>query len=178
MRFCVITASLLLCVLGGCVFIDSRSWKEIIDQNATVSLSGRFSNLASYRSTGIFPEKNNLAELLGLPDRTSKLVDASFSKDTGLTLSFSNFTKIYGFAEGLTITNEGRIQLPASSGCEGDNYSIGCHRKNVIIFVNTQGDLVTIQSGIGGGFAIILIPIPIPIGFYFKNIAIFPRLNP
>jgi hypothetical protein len=159
----------------GCVSVDSRVWDESVDREATVALAGKFSNRASYRSTGEFIARDNLAELLDVPARGADAVFVSLEKGD-LTMTFvkadkSAASRVYRPQDGLLIDSEGRIQLPTkSSGAVGDGV-IGYQSMTVTLFINKQGDLVTIQSGAGGG----TIGIIIPIGIYAKHMAIFPR---
>lgn len=160
---------------SGCISVDSRVWDESVDREATAALSGKFSNRASYRSTGEFIAVDNLAELLNGPARGVDAVFASLEKGeltlTFLTADKSAGARVYRPQDGLLIDSEGRIQLPTKSSSAVGGGVIGYQSKAVTLFINKQGDLVTIQSGGGGG----TIGLIIPIGIYAKHLAIFPR---
>jgi hypothetical protein len=166
----------LLIVLAGCVSVDSRVWDESVDREATVTVSTKFSNHASYRSTGEFLAIDNLAELLNVPALDAETVLVSLQKEGGLTLTFfkgatATASKTYRTQDGLSVASDGKIELPKNSSFVGGGGAIGYQSKTVTLFVNKQGDLVTIQSGGGAG----TVGIIIPIGIYAKHLAIFPQ---
>jgi hypothetical protein len=71
----------------------------------------------------------------------------------------------------LKINDEGKIELFTDSDCGGrDSPGFGCMSETVTLFINPEGDLVTVQSGGGAGVLGIL-----PFGVYGKLVAIFPR---
>lgn len=165
---------LIFILLTGCVSIDRRVLKETADPNSIALISGKFSNQAMYRSTGEFIAIDNLAQLLSVPSHHSNEVTISFDKNTGLVLQFSdtNETKIVTFKEGMKLSSDGKFELPSSTHCSFSGGTLGCQGKSITLFVNKYGNLVTIQSGGGGGLFG-----PFPIGVYAKHIAIFRRLN-
>lgn len=172
--YCVL--SLLVIVLTGCVSVDSRVWNETVDPEATATISTKFSNHATYRSTGEFLAVDNLAELLKIPATDADSVFVSLQKDGTLTLTFFkgetvSASKTYSTREGMSIDSEGRIKLPKDSAFVGGDGAIGYQSKTVTLFINKQGDLATIQSGGGAG----TVAIVVPIGIYARHLAIFPR---
>jgi hypothetical protein len=165
---------LALYTLNGCVSIDSRTSKEPIDESATASISGKFSNHAKYISSGEFISEDNLASLLFLPYEKSQFVFVSFNEKDGLKLEFDGSDKavIYKAEDGLLLRRDGTIQLPAIGGCGGGGGGVGCHRRTVIFFINNDGDLAAIRTGKSVGLVAV-----IPIGIYAKHLSIFPRVS-
>lgn len=175
-----LVALLPLIVFAGCVSIDSRIWKETVDQEATALISAKFSNRASYRSTGEFIAANRLTDLLiANPGRDADNVDSvflSFQKDGKLTFTFLRgeivySTRTFTTQEGLSIDSDGRINFPKVSSFAGGDGAIGYQSKTVSLFINKQGDLATLQSGGGAG----TIAFVIPFGIYARHLAIFPK---
>lgn len=174
MKTQILFLSIIILIFSGCVSIDSRAWNETADQISTYTISGNFSNQASYKSTGNFIAVDNLAKLLSMQSEKRSVVNISLDENIGLTFKFSDCdeTKVYKFTDGLVIDSDGEIHLPSNSICGMKDGTLGCQEKNITLFINKQGNLVTIQSGGGAGLFG-----PFPIGIYAKHVAIFNRLN-
>lgn len=169
-----ILVSVLLFV-AGCVSVDSRVWKEAIDKEATLKISGEFSNSASYFSTGEFLARNNLADLLNVPAKNAGRVRISFEPNGSLKMTwFSGDKEIasrtYEREFGLAIAPDGAIDLPSKGHWASGEGAVGYQTLSVRLFVNGSGDLATIQSGGGAGLLG-----PIPLGIYAKHLAVFSR---
>lgn len=170
--------TLTLC-MGGCVAIDSRAWKEPVAKGASQSISGLFRNSAAYSSEKMgFAGASHFSELIGFnstpPPDTFRL---SYSQIDGLTVQFETggaktVDKIFRPADGLNFDADGKIVLFSKNDCGvgRDLPGLGCMSKTVTLFLNPEGDLVTVQSG--GGVGIVVV---VPISIYAKLVAIFPK---
>jgi hypothetical protein len=161
--------------LPSCVSIDSRASSEPIDKSATGSMSGEFSNHASYRSTGEFLARDNLADLLNVPARNAERVRIALDRTGTLSMTWlvgteEKASRSYSRELGLIFAADGSIELPSKGSFVSGEGAAGYQSLNVRLFVNASGDLATIQSGGGGGLLG-----PIPMGIYAKHLAIFPR---
>jgi len=164
--------------LTGCIAVDSRARDESISIEATANLSGRFYNFASYRSERAgFMAVYKLSDFLQIyPGHGAHSVDVGF-KNSELTFQFvDDFgkplnSKTYRVGDGLGFTTDGKIELLTTSGCGGrDTPGFGCGSITKILFVNSQGQLVAVQSGGGAGLLGIF-----PFGVYAELISIFDR---
>lgn len=163
-----------ICLLSltACVSIDSRSWSEIVDSEASKSISGKFKNSAKYISTGQFVAVGNIAELLGGWSKDSEYASIKMMAD-GLVVRFSNSTESIKYkTDKIVIEEDGKIQLPSTGECGVSDGLIGCDKHKIKLFININGDLVSIQSGGGSGLFG-----PFPIGVYARQIAIFESVQ-
>jgi len=171
----LITIGAIAVVLASCVSIDSRVSSEPIDKSATRSISGEFSNHASYRSTGEFLARDNLADLLNVPARNADLVRIALDSSGTLNMTWfvgaeEKASRSYSRELGLVFEADGSIELPSKGAFVSGEGAAGYQSLSVRLFINVNGDLATIQTGGGGGLFG-----PIPIGIYAKHLAIFPR---
>jgi hypothetical protein len=167
--------------LCGCVAIDSRASQEPLDKNATQNISGHFQNYSSYHSEKMgfvgSAKFSDLLEIYGEQNKADSFV-ITYSENEGLTVQFKEdgrniFTKKLSPADGLKLNSEGKFEFHTPGGCSGDESGLfGCSSKTVTLFLNPDGDLVTVDSGGGAGMLGIL-----PIGIYGKLVAIFPRMH-
>ncbi|GEM_PF-1949223 len=159
--------------LSACVTVDDRIWKESVDKEATSNILGNFSNHASHSSSKQSFAIYNLAQLLGVPVHDADYVRISFEPSGSLKMVWytgeeEKATRLYLRENGLVVTSDGSIDLP-SKGTLTSGKDAGYHVHNVRIFINSNGDLATIQSGAAGQVFII------PIVIYVKHQVIFPR---
>jgi len=160
----------------GCVSIDSRIDNEAVDRVASLHMSGTFSNRSNRRSTD--GDVTSLARLLfgiesGGP-ADAEAVSISLDQDR-LSVDFikqnaKTYSKIYK-RQDLSISEDGKIELPTDRAFGGDAALIGYRTRTVTLFVNREGDLVAVHSGGGAGTLAIVLPIVV----YGKHMAIFPR---
>lgn len=166
--------------LAGCVAVDSRAWKEPVDKQATKNITGRYLNHASYRSEkmGLFGAATFLELINYYPSPTPDIVVLSFSESNGLTIGLDDGSrkvdlKTYGSADGLKIDSDGKLRLFSESSCgliHSGKFYPGCDSKTVTLFVNPDGDLVTVQSWGSGGVNSF-----IPGYEHVELVAIFPK---
>lgn len=171
----LVFSAFILLILPACVSVDSRVWSEAIDGDATRRISGDFANRASYRSTGEFVARDNLAWLFGVAAQDADRVRVS--GDPGVALTFTWYvgdeakaTRVFTRESGLAVADDGAIDLPGKGQWSGGDGAYGYQSLDVRIFINTHGDLATVQSSGGGGFIG-----PLPIGVYARHLAFFPR---
>ena len=173
------TSLLVLCGLfaAGCVSVDSRAFKEVVAKEATAAVNAEFSNWASYRSKGEFLASDTLSGALGVHVEGANSVHVSRPTPETLALRFSKdgtderAARTYRLNEGLSITQEGKFELTSKVACGGrDSPLIGCGSKTVTLFVNSEGDLVAVESGGGGGVIGV-----IPFAMYAKLVAVYSR---
>lgn len=170
----------LLLSLSGCVAIDSRAEKEPVDKEASQNISGKFQNSASYRSETMgFVGAASFTDLLDIYlEQKADSFLLSFTKTDGLTVEFNAdekkiYEKTFGPMDGFKFNANGKIELKSTGGCGGhDSPGFGCMSKTVTLFLNPDGDLVTVQSGGGAGVLGIL-----PFGVYGKLVAVYSRLK-
>lgn len=172
--------SLLLpcCVLvAGCVSVDSRAFREVVAREVTAAVNTEFSNWASYRSKGEFLASDTLSGALGMHVEGANTVHVSRPTPETLTFRFSKdgtderAVRTYRLNEGLAITREGKFELTSKTACGGrDSPVIGCGSRTVTLFVNTEGDLVAVESGGGGGVIGV-----VPFAMYTKLVAVYSR---
>jgi len=158
--------------LSACVTVDDRIWKESVKE-ATNSILGDFSNHASYSSAKQLFAIYNLAQLLGVPVHGADRVRVSFEPSGALKMTWfigdeEKASRLYLREHGLAVAPDGAIDLP-NKGTLTSGEDAGYHVHNVRIFINSNGDLATIQSGASGQMFII------PVAIYIKHLVIFPR---
>ena len=161
--------------VAACVSIDNRVSTEPIDRAATQRISGDFSNRASYRSTGEFLARDNLADLLGVPAKTADRVRISGDPNEALTITWylrdeEKASRLFSKEFGLAIAADGLIDLQSEGKWGSGEGAFGYETHSVRIFINSNGDLATVQLGGGGGLFG-----PFPVGVYARHLAIFPR---
>ncbi|PIE36932.1 MAG: hypothetical protein CSA54_02725 [Gammaproteobacteria bacterium] len=174
MRKKILTSSALTLLLGGCIAIDQRADQEVIDRAATANFTARFANQAHYKSDADSPVVDNLANLLLIPASQSAVVQLAFSRDTGLRVDYPDVQqhRQIPLGEQLTINRAGAIELAAAKSCTAEKGVLGCDKKRLLLFINPQGELVTIHTDMTAGVFIVL-----PYAHYRKNVAIFSRLQ-
>lgn len=158
-------------LLSGCVSIDKRGEKEIIDRTATANFSATFANQASYKTNADGPVVDNLANLLLIPASQSSSAQVSFNTSDGLKVEYKEVGQVKQIPLGdeLKLNKEGAIELSASKNCTAEKGVLGCDRKKLVMFINNKGELVTIQTDTAGGVFIVM-----PYAHYRQNVAIFP----
>ena len=170
----LLLSSIMAFLFSGCVSIDKRDEEETIDRAATANFSATFSNQANYKSNADGPVIDNLANLLFIPASQSASAQVSFNRSTGLKIDFADAkqSKIIPLGDKLKLNNNGVIELSAESHCTAKKGVLGCDRKQIALFINTKGELVTIHTDTVGGLFIVM-----PYAHYKKNVAIFPQLK-
>ena len=185
MSFYTLIRTIVMCWLAmwlmGCVAIDSRAWKEPIAMDAPQSITGRYSNKANYKSSKMgFTGSSHFSHLTGyhnnsLPD--SFLLRVTDSNEITVEYFLESLKlgqQTFNNDRGLTIHRNYSIDLFSYSTCGGggESLQLGCMSKTVKLFVNPEGNLVTVQSGGGAGLVTIL-----PFAIYGKLVAIYPRIE-
>ncbi len=90
----------------------------------------------------------------------------SFNERTGLALEFLENGKViaartYGMSNGIILSADGTIELPKAADFVGGEGVVGYQSRTTRLFINTNGELVSLQSGGGGGTAALVIPVGI-----------------
>jgi hypothetical protein len=173
---------LLASAIPSCIYIDGRIKAEIIDQAATRSISGTYSNKAvyfSHQGSKWWPGTSSLAELL------------QFSLDQYDTLQIARLTDgalrinwYVGEKESLTRTipperllaaTDGALELYDDKGFYSISNSINYNFVDTTrIFINANGDLVTVRKKWESGAGLMVI-VPIAYTAYSETMALFPR---
>ena len=168
----------LLLMVVGCVSIDPRASREAIDSIATREISGEFSNIASYYSSGEFIADDNLCGMvIGYPAREASRVRLSIGNDGALIIECVSQnreadTLTFDPEDGFIYDTNGAISLKKSRGFVGEDGGFGYETNKIRMFINSSGDLAVVRSGGGGGFFG-----PFPIGVYAKHLSVFPRIK-
>ena len=166
----------LMSMLGACGVVDSRSYHPQIDPTATRLLHGRFSCTASYVSHALgFDGPPSVAEILGGVECDTAIIDAAEGSSWLVSLERYGIVSVprrIDAAQGLRFTEGGPYSLPVRNNC-GSGSSSGCHDAHSLVFVDTEGDLVTVQERGDDGFLTVL-----PEGLVGRRFAIFPRIRP
>jgi hypothetical protein len=141
------TSLLLLCcvLVAGCVSVDARALKEVVAREATATINAEFSNWASYRSKGEFLASDTLSGALGITIEEANTVHISRPTPETLAFRFSKdgieerAARTYRINEGLSITQEGKLELTSKVECGGrDSPIIGCGSKTVTLFCQSR----------------------------------------
>lgn len=161
-------------LLSACVCVDKRGDEETIDRAATANFSATFANQANYKSNADGPVIDNLANLLFIPASQSASAQLSFNSSTGLTIDFvdAQQSRTIALGDDLKINKDGMIELSADNNCTADKGVLGCESKQIVLFINTEGELVTIHTDTVGGLFLVM-----PYAHYKKNVAIFPPIK-
>ncbi|MDR2011738.1 MAG: hypothetical protein LBQ20_01550 [Rhodanobacter sp.] len=163
----IVFLALTLCV--GCVPFDSRIRSETVNKLNTRSISGIFSNHASYKTAGNFPRIDNLASLFDVSATTSDRVQVTLDANNVLTLTwFSGTEEKAAKTFSVVFDKDGAIDIRGRATASGVVAYKAIHTR---LFQNTVGDLVVIQSEGNGGLYGFLIPF----GMYTKHLSIFPQ---
>jgi hypothetical protein len=165
--------------LAGCVAVDGRSWKEPVAKSGAAGMSGRFAVRAAYISERMGMQALNRLDrvLQRRPAEGADVAVLSFRENEGLSVRFERggvhyHTVDYRFDAGLKITDDGKLELPGSAGCGGqDTPGVGCASSTITLFRNPSGDLVAVQSTGAAGILGIF-----PIGVYGRMVSIFPEV--
>ena len=161
--------------LTACVSVDQRASTEVVDRERARTLSGEFTNGASYRTRGEFIAVGNLAELFHVPASGADRV--RITRDAADTLRLTWFQ---GPREWETITfardklhfpEDGSIEIPAETRSSFKEGAGGYTTTTLRLFVTTKGDLATIQTNSSVGVIGI-----VPVGLHAKHLALFARL--
>ena len=170
----LLLSSIMAFLFSGCVSIDKRGDEETIDRAATANFSATFANQANYKSNADGPVIDNLANLLFIPASQSASAQVSFNSSTGLNVKYADAKQSRHIPMGdkLKLNKDGVIELSAESHCTAEKGVLGCDRKQIAMFINTKGELVTIHTDTVGGMFLIM-----PYAHYKKNVAIFPRVK-
>jgi hypothetical protein len=166
-------------LLSGCVAVDSKASHQEVDLKETRSLHGRFSCNPSYVSHNLgLQVPANLAMILGGVECDSAIIDSAAAPTLTVSLERYGMTsvpRVLDANEGLGITAAGQFNLSKPADCGSGVASLGrdCDKTSIDLFINTEGDLVAIQSGGVGGMYSLL-----PKDWYGTRMAIFPRIRP
>jgi hypothetical protein len=162
---------LLITGLNGCVAVDSRAARES-DHASGALLQGSFYCGAVYMShkSGLVGPSNLREVFNDVPCDTVTIsliegsaLEISFEKD-GATVNRRTIDHAAGFR--VDKSNVVTIGTKTCGGGEG----VGCYTTKSTFFMNADGDLVVIQSGVGAGLLTIL-----PYAQYAKLMGIFPK---
>lgn len=170
----------LLLWVTGCVAVDSRVGKEEVRRVDSVdAFSGVYKNKPIYVS--------ERAGFVGVPDFAT-VVGAHYTKADsfrirglkaeGLSVELildGNIVqeKTLLFDEGLALTGEGILKLPKETAAGShDSPVIGVASRQISVFLNSDDNLVAVNSGGGAGFIGIF-----PMALYGKLMSIFPRME-
>lgn len=166
--------TILAFLFSGCVSIDKRGDEETIDRDATANFSGIFANQANYKSNADGPVIDNLANLLMIPASQSASAQVSFNSSTGLKIDFADAkqSRTIPLGDELKLNKNGVLELSSNNHCTAEKGVLGCDRKQIALFINTKGELVTIHTDTVGGMFLIM-----PYAHYKKNVAIFPPIK-
>ena len=166
--------TILAFLFSGCVSIDKRGDEETIDRAATANFSAIFANQANYKSNADGPVIDNLANLLMIPASQSTSAQLSFNSGTGLKIDFvdTQQSRTIPLGDDLKLNKNGVLELSSNSHCTAEKGVLGCDHKQIALFINTKGELVTIHTDTVGGVFIVM-----PYAHYKKNVAIFPRIK-
>jgi hypothetical protein len=162
-------------LLGACAVVDSKAYRPQIDPTASKVLHGRFSCTPSYVSHAVgFDGPPSLAAIIGGVECDTVLLEAADGPAWTVSLERYGITSVprrIDAGQGLALNDAGPFSLPTRSNC-GSGAS-ECRDARVLVFVDTEGDLVTVQDRGGGGVLTLL-----PEGLVGRRFAIFPRIRP
>jgi hypothetical protein len=167
-------------LMQGCVSVDTKASKEVIQKEATAKIDAKFSNRARYWSRGEFVASDNFSDALSVPAIQADRVNISINESKELIVYFTRddleiYKKTYALGTEYQINELGAIEIKVGEGgCGGrDSPGFGCGAaKTVTMFINATNDLAVIESG--GGVGVIGI---IPFALYSKQLAIYPSRN-
>lgn len=169
----------LVALLCGCAAVDSQASHQQADLKATRSLHGRFSCDPSYVSHNFgLQAPANLATTLGGVECDSAIIDSTAQPTLTVSLERYGMTsvpRVLDVSDGLGITAAGQFSLSKQADCGIDLSSLGrdCDKTSIVLFINTEGDLVAIQTGgVTAGYSLL------PTHWYGTRMAIFPRIRP
>lgn len=163
-------------IVGGCVALDRQTFTEQVDRAATQAFSITFVSRAIYRSKGELLGSEDLAQALGVQAVGAEKVVVSFSPQEGLSLQFLSgatvsAVKKFTAAQGVRLSDEGKIVVPAIYQCGGhDSPGWGCWSRAATLYLNTAGQLVCIESGGALGTVGLL-----PVAMYTQLMSIYAR---
>jgi tripartite-type tricarboxylate transporter receptor subunit TctC len=173
--------------LNGCVSVDSRVFSEKAATVSTQNLKGRFSTSPIYSTSstklGLIPPSTLQQIILNSSSDADWTDAAEVELESGvLTFRFEKqgqivATKQFSAADGLQITDEGKLSISWGGGCQLGGHDSptlgGCGHRTTTLFVNDRGELVFEDSA----SAFITIGI-LPFAMHTNWVAIFPKALP
>jgi len=169
MRYAALAIVVMLC---GCATLKSSEPQPQMDELRTHDLHGRFSCTPSYVSHAIgYHGPPGLASILGGTECDSATLD--YTAGPALTVSLErhglwSIPRLFDAKAGLAESG-GKYSLPTTPDCR-DGLPLECGDTRVILFISTEGDLVTTQvRGDEGVLA------RVPERLIGRMMAIFPR---
>jgi hypothetical protein len=180
-RFGWLAFSLLpIAAIGGCVSIDSRSWREAIAKDSLARLTGEYENRASYFSGTSFTTPKTFFEMVFPNDAEPSRFMLSYDEHKGLVVRFSiegmdgAIERSHLPGKDLTVDRDGEIHISFETPCgpvgSGDNLYLDCASRSVSVFVNPSGELVAVETTRELANFFLL-----PVAKFVKIVAIFPR---
>lgn len=183
-RVQVLFALLLASALTSCIYVDSRIKTEKIDKAATRTISGTYANKAMYFShqdskwwtgTGSFAEVFQFSvdlydylRITRLPDGALR-INLYVGEKERLTRTIP--------PERLRLAADGALEVCDDKGFYTIGNSINYNFVDTTrIFINGNGDLVTVRKKWESGAGLLVI---IPIGYtaYSETLALFPTVK-
>ena len=183
MRLLVVGA-LLVCVgLSACVSVDPGAVVSSVDRqkSANFSVNVLTDGRQGYSLWGVGGE-TNLARLVGHPLRwNSDFVNVNYSSKSSLVFSFHLDGKVAETVtiraeDGLIVNPDGSLLIKNGKECTASGGSAGgagCFGGNSSLFINSKGDLASIQTIAGAGAELFVIPS----AGYVRKLVVFQRLN-
>lgn len=143
-------------MLSGCVSVDRRALSEKVDVERTSNLNGIYDNKPAYSSEKPFfntDKKSTLAEILYYSNaKDAEKVEIDLVNKKILHVKFILDGKVlasrdYDLGTDFKFDSDGRIVIGNDEQCGlGPDTGIGCYGNNVALFINAEGELVSIES--------------------------------